>query len=104
MCVKAVDDVEVRSKRGSHFGQVGGAASADDKHINLILVTGDVGSAEYLGAFQRGLDRFRRSAGEYSEKLGVGILSDGVFHTSAEVAVAVNRNFHFFHKNHSFII
>ena len=67
--VKAVDHVEVRRKGGSHFRQVGGAASADNQHVDVVFVACDLRGGKNLCFGKGGFDRFGRSAGKYPEKI-----------------------------------
>ena len=93
MGVKAVEHVEVLCQLRCHFRQIGRAAAADNEQIDIVFVLQNVLRGKHPGARQR-FDRLGVAAGEHAEKRQIAVLRDGKLHALAEIAVAVNCQFH----------
>ena len=88
--VKTVHHVEIRRQSRSHLRQVGGTATADDQHVDVVFEVLDVGG----GIHRRlRLDGCRIPTGEDPNQFHIVVLVDSGLHPSAEVAVAVDSNF-----------
>ena len=91
--VEAVYDIEASGERRRYLRQVGGAAAAEDQHVDLIPITVDVRRS----ADRRAGLRFNVcgiAAREYANQLRVGVLRDGALNAAPDVSVAVDCEFH----------
>ena len=102
MGVKGIDGVEQAGKRGALRGQIGGAAAAEDHHVDGVLH--GRGVVDCVGFCARGEQFERRGvpAGEHARQLHVLVLRKRQLHAPAQVAVPGDADANLFHACFSF--
>ena len=101
MGVKAVDDIEAFCKLRCHFGQIRGAAAAEDHHIDPVLPVFRLAQSQHRHIRSHDFHRSRIPTGEYRLQLHIRVLTDGAFHALGKIAIANDTDFD--HNRHFLI-
>ena len=93
MGVEAVHHAEILGQGGGQLGQVGGTASAEDEHVDLLPIVQNIGGGVH-GDPRAGFDGGGIAAGKHPHQLAVGVLHHGGLNALSQVSVSINGDFH----------
>ena len=87
MCVKAVDYIKHGRKVWRLLRKIRSASAAENHDVNFICPLLYLCDLHYRNSLCQDAHTLRVSAGKYSRKLHIRILTDGALHASSKISV-----------------